>query len=82
LEIIPTKLMVRVLAVAGTLNLNFPSTSVIVPMLVPATITVAPGIGTPWLSLTVPLTCFCCSTGLITCSGFVFKEIGYLLRAS
>ena len=45
----------------GAEKLNFPSMSVIVPVVVPLTTTVTPGIGAPSSPITVPDSDFCCA---------------------
>ncbi len=67
-DFIPTKLTKRTFESTGTLMEKFPSMSAIPPKVVPLTITVAPGIGDPFSSCTVPLSCFfcgCCETSLV-----------------
>ena len=53
--------MLNVLEVAAAEKLNFPSMSVIVPVVVPLTTTVTPGIGDPSSPITVPDSDFCCA---------------------
>jgi hypothetical protein len=53
--------ILNVLAVAGALNENLPSISVIVPEVVPFTTTVTPGIGAPSSPTTFPESAFCCA---------------------
>ena len=46
-------------ASAGTLSVNVPEVLVVVPMVVPSTMTDTPAMGWPALSFTVPLTGCC-----------------------
>ena len=62
-DVYPMKLISKILF-SFTSNANFPSMSVIVPLVVPFSTTFAPIIGSPFLSITVPVICLelcCCS---------------------
>ena len=47
-------------ALPGASNEKLPSMSVMVPLVVPFTTTLAPMIGSPFLSITLPVMRFCC----------------------